>query len=426
MKHDVIVIGAGLSGLMAAKTAADCGLRTLILAKGMGMIHVSPGGIDLLGYYPEESMEIEEDPFSALGRLIEERPDHPYSKVGLEDLEHALASLSALFSSGGYRYTGEGRKNTVLPTGIGSARPSYLVPSTMVGGKGVFSEPTLLVGFHEFAGFYPAYAARNLRNSGGEGGGGPEVRSGYVEVADIGGRNSFKGSSLALQFDVGAFREAVAERVRGIMEGERLVGFPAVLGLRDPQGVKLDLEARIGSEVFELSVLPPSIPGMRLFDAFQRALRAKGVKMIQGVEVVSAVRKGRHCRGVVVKTPSGQQRVHEADSFVLATGRFFGGGLRAEHDRIVEPIFDLPVVQPEGRAEWFSDDFFAKEGHPINRAGIKTNDRLNPVDGKGGPVLENLFLAGSILGHHDPAREKSGSGVAVGTGYKAVQNLVEK
>lgn len=424
MKHDVIVIGAGLSGLMAAKTAAESGLKTAVLAKGMGMMHVSAGGIDLLGYDPEDGMAVQEDVRSALGRLIQDKPDHPYASVGLDDTERALGSFSGIFVPESYHYTGEPGRNTVLPTGIGCTRPSYLVPSTMVAGRGIFSEPTLLVGFHEFAGFYPAYAAKSLRNRR-DVPGGLKVRSEYIEIARITGRSIFKGASLAIRFDEEGFRQEVAKRVKNIKKGEKLVGFPAVLGLRDAEKVKRDMEARIGSPVFELSVLPPSIPGMRLFDIFQHALRAKGVRMISGFEVVSSIQKNRRCQGVVLSTPSGE-RIHEAASFVLATGRFFGGGLRAEHDRIVEPIFNLPVVQPEGRAAWFSHEFFGKEGHPINRAGIRTNGRLNPVDEKGRAVLENVFVAGSILGHHDPTREKSGSGVAVATGYKAVRNLVER
>ncbi len=55
-----------------------------------------------------------------------------------------------------------------------------------------------------------------------------------------------------------------------------------------------------------------------------------------------------------------------------------------------------------------------------------TDTRLNPMDENGRVVLQNLFVAGSALGHHDPTREKSGTGVMIATGYKAVRNLLEK
>lgn len=164
MRHDVIVIGAGLSGLMAAKTAIESGLKTMVLGKGMGMMHIFPGGIDLLGYHPENDMAVQEEVRSGLSRLIQDKPNHPYARVGLEDIERAVHSFSGLFDPEGYHYTGEPGRNTILPTGIGSLRPSYLVPSTMIAGRDIFSEPTLVVGFHEFSGFYPAYAVSNFRS----------------------------------------------------------------------------------------------------------------------------------------------------------------------------------------------------------------------------------------------------------------------
>jgi glycerol-3-phosphate dehydrogenase subunit B len=329
-----------------------------------------------------------------------------------------------MFGPEGYHYTGTPGRNTTLPTGIGTLRPSYQVPSTMIGGKDILSCPTLLIGFHGFGNFYSVYAAKNLMTLGNRRRD-LRLRSENIEVSDIARRSIFKAASLASQLDEEGFRERVAARIRRTLNGEDLVGFPAVLGLRDAANVKMDLEARIGAQVFELSVLPPSIPGMRLFEIFKRRLQAGGVRMILGFEVISAMWKNGYCHRVVLKTPSGERR-YEADSFILATGGLFGGGLRAERDRIVESIFQLPVAQPKSRKEWFHDQLFGTKSHPINRAGIRTDTRLNPIDENGKVVLQNLFVAGSILGHHDPTREKSGTGVMIATGYKAVRNLLEK
>ncbi|NIO06145.1 MAG: anaerobic glycerol-3-phosphate dehydrogenase subunit B [Proteobacteria bacterium] len=424
MKYDVIVIGAGLSGLMAAKEAADNGMKTMILGKGMGLMHVLSGGIDLLGYYPGEDMTTQNGIHPALIKLIQNEPDHPYARVGMEDIKGALRSFSEVFGPEAYHYTGTPGRNTTLPTGVGTLRPSYLVPSTMIGGKDILSRPTLLIGFHGFGSFYSVYAAKNLMRLGNRRGD-IRLRSEDIEVSDIAGRSIFKAASLASQLDEESFRERVAARIRMALNGEDLVGFPAVLGLREAANVKMDLEARIGAQVFELSVLPPSIPGMRLFEIFKRRLQAGGVRMILGFEVISAMRKNRYCHCVVLKTPSGERR-YEADSFVLATGGLFGGGLRAERDRIVEPIFQLPVAQPKSRKAWFHDELFGPRSHPINRAGIRTDTRLNPIDENRRVILQNLFVAGSILGHHDPTREKSGTGVMIATGFKAVRNLLEK
>jgi len=164
---------------------------------------------------------------------------------------------------------------------------------------------------------------------------------------------------------------------------------------------------------------------MRLFEVFKDYLRAKGVRMILGFEVGFPMRKNGKCQGVVLKTPAGE-KVHEAHYFVLATGGFFGGGLQVRGDRIVEPLFKSPVTQPDSQGEWFHYEFLGRKGHPINKSGVRTNCRLHPLDGNGKVLLENLFAAGMILGHHDALREKSMGGVDIATGYKVIRNLLRK
>ena len=51
--HDVIVVGTGLAGLVAATRLAEGGARVLVLAKGVGATHLSPCTIDVLGYAPD-------------------------------------------------------------------------------------------------------------------------------------------------------------------------------------------------------------------------------------------------------------------------------------------------------------------------------------------------------------------------------------
>jgi len=53
MQYDLIIIGMGLSGLMAAKTALDLGKRVLIIGKGMGGLILFSNTIDVLGKVPE-------------------------------------------------------------------------------------------------------------------------------------------------------------------------------------------------------------------------------------------------------------------------------------------------------------------------------------------------------------------------------------
>ena len=83
MGADVVVSGAGLSGLAAAAMLAQAGRQVQVIARGHGFTHWAAGGIDVLGRLPAgDEMgagEPVERPLEALGRL----PDgHPYSLVG--------------------------------------------------------------------------------------------------------------------------------------------------------------------------------------------------------------------------------------------------------------------------------------------------------------------------------------------------------
>jgi glycerol-3-phosphate dehydrogenase subunit B len=77
-----------------------------------------------------------------------------------------------------------------------------------------------------------------------------------------------------------SFRENIGRKIKKQLHDEIRVGFPAVLGMRDPIHVKEDLEAIIGVKVFEIPILPPSIPGMRIFNRFKEWLIQKGVTFL--------------------------------------------------------------------------------------------------------------------------------------------------
>ena len=53
MHYDLIIIGMGLSGLMAAKTAVDTGKKVLLVGKGMGALALFSNTIDVLGTFPQ-------------------------------------------------------------------------------------------------------------------------------------------------------------------------------------------------------------------------------------------------------------------------------------------------------------------------------------------------------------------------------------
>ncbi len=55
-RWDLIVIGTGLAGLTAARTAVEMGAKVLVIGRGMGSLTLFGNTIDVLGQIPPEPL----------------------------------------------------------------------------------------------------------------------------------------------------------------------------------------------------------------------------------------------------------------------------------------------------------------------------------------------------------------------------------
>src|SRR2546429_7766849 len=55
--YDVVVVGLGLAGLVAALAATSRGARTLVVGRGYGTLRFRPGTIAVLGYWAGQPVE---------------------------------------------------------------------------------------------------------------------------------------------------------------------------------------------------------------------------------------------------------------------------------------------------------------------------------------------------------------------------------
>jgi glycerol-3-phosphate dehydrogenase subunit B len=406
MHYDLIIIGMGLSGLMAAKTGAETGRKTLIVGTGMGSLCLFSNTIDVLGTVPEK-MKMSD----GVSQWAKDHPEHPYSRVGWKAIEEALSSFTSLFPPP-HSFQTIHHGNCLIPTGAGTLRPTYLVPSTMAGGNFLKGGKTLIVGFRGFKDFYAAHVADQLG-----------CRGVTLPLAGI-SHQEITGSALSRLMEQERFREAIGREIKEQINGEIRAGLPAILGTRDPARVKEDLERITGTEVFEIPTLPPSVPGTRIFNRFKAYLIRAGVTFLLGHPVSKATLQGNRCKEIHVSNPP-IHNSYSAEKYILATGRFIGGGLVAGKEKIFEPIFNLPVAQPESRESWFGRSFFDDHAHPIHEAGILTDASLRPIDEKGELLLENVWIAGSILAGHHSIDEKSREGIEIATGYRAAKHALE-
>jgi glycerol-3-phosphate dehydrogenase subunit B len=416
VSFDTVVIGTGLAGLTAALRLADSGQRVAVLAKGVGATHLAPATIDVLGYAdgPVDS------PARALPEFAAANQQHPYRQLSVELLRESLEWFKARLGDLGYR--GSLDQNFVVPTAVGAAKPTALLPETMAAGDLRQGGRFVFVGIRGLKDFFPAYLADNLVRA--ERPGDAPLTTRVAEIAPpLGQTRDVNSAGFARRFEQAEFRDSVVDELgRNLVPGE-IVGLPAVLGLGNARAVWSELETRLGHQVFEVATLPPSVPGIRVYETITSALRRHGARFVLGSTVSGAESTNRHLEGVVMHT-AGRPQTYRARSFVLATGGFASAGLELDSSgKVREPVLDLPVSGLPGPDEpFFEPAYFAE--HQLSRAGIAVDESRRPVDAEGAPVYENLHAAGATLAGAVPWREGSGNGLSLASGYAAASAIL--
>src|SRR5207302_2437610 len=279
---DVVVIGGGLAGSCAALAAREAGADVVLVSRAPGASAVSSGAIDIASSDDDASI-------GEAARRLARSPGHPYALLGdglVPAIDDALAllrrHLSALGISGA-RMAAD--RNLWLLTPLGFAKPAALAQG--------------------------AIAAGDLRNLGAR-----EARIGVVALAGTQAVEahlvasgltrllapasgavvvtpdfySTKGDALrtlpeiARDLDQPGRRAALAESLaRGAAQARATHLLMPTLGIEDPIGSRAELERVVQKPVFELLGAPPSVPGLRLETALERALAKAGVRTVRGI-----------------------------------------------------------------------------------------------------------------------------------------------
>lgn len=413
-RADVVVIGAGLAGLSCAAELAESGARVFLAAKGMATTHWTHGGLDVAAPAGSSTPRVGVRVLAALA-------GHPYATVHAE-VEAAVEGHRARLARAGHVLSGSlDAPHTPIPTALGALRPASILPGAQAAAVAPWAdEGLLLAGFAGFRDAWPALAARNL--GAVDWPAGPRrIRHLVVELPGLKRRNNLNARSLAVQFDDVTWRaEAFAAIAREVPHGPWRIGLPAVLGIADHARAHVEVEATTGRRVFEIPSLPPSVPGMRLFDALRRTILDAGGRIQVGFDVVDVERDGHRIAAVHTEAAARTLRL-EADAFVLATGGIGGTGIRANPDgSLHERVFGL-AVEAAPRAAWFSDDPLTP--HPLESVGIRVDAELRPLDPAGQVAYENVRVIGSALAGMRYLEQRCGDGVALASAHRAARSL---
>jgi glycerol-3-phosphate dehydrogenase subunit B len=415
---DVCIIGAGLAGLAAALFAANRGLSCAAVGQ-TGEINFATGLLDLMGVHPAGAKQVWEDPWAGIDALVRDVPQHPYARLDKEDIQGAFAEVLTFLEAAGLPYVRRMNQNSAVLTSLGTLKPSYCVPHTMWNGVAALEKkpPCLLIDIRGLKGFSARQIAAALENRW------PDLRTARISFPDTDHLNEVFTEHMASALILPQNREKFARALQPHIKDAQIVGLPAILGLYRTREVVSELEKMIGVPLFEIPTIPPSVSGLRLKEAFERGLRAQGVKYFSQKWVLAVRQQADEGFQVDIGRTAVEQTLHSR-AVILASGRFIGGGLHADRKRIQETIFDLPVHQPENRVDWHRRDFLDTRGHLVNRAGVEIDDSFRPLDRSRQPAFKTLFAAGALLAHNDWKRLKCGAGVAIASAFGAVKSFL--
>ncbi len=407
MRHsDVVVIGSGFAGLMAALVSACRKQKVTVLTYGAGSFPLNSGVIDVLGY--DQNRKAVQSPLQAIRKLPLE---HPYHKIGEEVLKKAVEFFLGFTRAHGYAYHGSLEEQQWLPTPAGTMKPACLVPESMQV-RNLAEKEIVVVGIRGLKDYYSEMVAENLGKWLGK-------RQAFKTVQlDTGLKDGRDLTTLDvarwMNTEVGA--EECVRQLKPFSGTKKVFILPQILGTRK-LAIYEKLTSSLETEILESTGMPPSANGLRLRDLLLEALRELQVDIVENTKVQGYVAEENHCQAVLAGGAIRVQKYY-ADKFILATGGLYSGGIQLDDFVSArEMVFGFPVELEQNEEKWSNADLFAEQA--FAKTGVRTNDSLQPIDKNGNCILNNVYIAGRSLSGYDFCYEHSGNGVALGSAYKA-------
>jgi len=413
-ENDIVVIGGGLAGLMAAAVATKRGKKVTLLSLGSGTLTIGGGIVDVMGYL--DGGKIAATPSAG---LLQVGPEHPYKKIGRPAIEESIKFFKEICEQEGYPYIGNLDETQWVPTAAGTVKPTCLVPRTMDTTELKKADKVIVLGFESLKDFYPNLITKNFKKISrfAE----KEYETVMIDPQLADGRD-VTALDVARWLDTEEGLANCIEKMRKVIEPGSVVIIPPVLGTRPSYYVAEKLEQALGCHFIETAAVPPSITGLRLRTMLVKYLKRNGVKIVEQAIVAKSIVEDGKCAAVITAGVD-RERTYYAKSFILANGGFYGGGLLAEPGKVIEPIFNLPVEAPADHELWANYSLFSNEAQPFAKLGLDVDEKMRPLDANGNVLINNVFVAGRNLRGYDYSFEKSGNGVAIASGYQAAMSV---
>lgn len=416
MKYDTIIIGGGLAGLICGLRLQKAGQKCAIVSAGQSALHFSSGSFELLGRLPDGTAV--EDPLKAMESL---GANHPYSIIGKERVAAYASEVPQMMKDLGIGVSGDACSNTWRITPTGERKPAWLTLddfTPLASKDSRIGDRILIVNILGFLDFNTKFLADSFEKQGSE------CRISSIKLDEMErlrkNPSEMRATNIARVMDREEVWSKAAGQIKEMVKDEDTVVLPAVFGLKDPS-VPEKMRKAIGAKTVFVATMPPSVPGIRTQMTLKAEFEKAGGRFLIGDTVTDAT-FGSDGRIESIETANfGDIRMH-ADNFVLATGSFFSKGMIATPEKVYEPVFGIDLDFGARREDWFDKNFWNRQDYVSY--GAKVNSRLNAsIDNM---TIENLYVAGSLLGGSNTLYEGSGGGIAIISAMAAADAILEK
>lgn len=348
-RFDVIVVGAGMSGMTAAASAATRGLKVGLVNSGLGLFVFGAGCI--------EAQEPAAEP--------------------LELQQAAFDFFCAFARESGCPFLGGPDEQHYLPTILGTFQSVSLAPFYLWNGAARPAARTAIVGIEGVSSFDADFTAERLTHHAHRLGLPSTYFARRIALSRQGGTIPTT-LQLANRFDQDRqFRQELLDALKDLASDADVILLPGILGQRSGLGEISRFTGYFSCLFAEMPTLPPSIPGLRLFHAFESHLRRVGVEFFSGFPVTGLELENGRCKGLVIDVPARPLHL-SSRSVILASGQF--------------------------------------SGHLLGRMPFGVDDRLRPTDETGRPIADNLHAIGALTACDG---NRGGNRRAILSGYHA-------
>lgn len=412
MRMDTVIIGGGLSGLTCGIALAKRGKRVTIVASGQSTLLFNGGSMELLGSIDGQTVNA---PLEAIASLPE---GHPYRKIGTDRIATLAEQAKTLLTDAGINVNGNAEANHWRITPMGVAKPAWLTLSENFSIDSMDNLPCKKLALMCVRGFFDepnSMLASGLQEMGFEV---EKVEFTTDEITSLRRSPSeMRASSLAKHLVSNHALQRVADQINSLTKDADIVLMPSVLGQNEDSEIQA-LQAMCNKPLRFVATLPPAVAGMRIQKLLRHYFMMLGGNYLMGDTVVG----GEIVDGKVtsVKTAKLDETLLKADHFVLASGSFVSRGLKADYQRVFEPVFDLDVDANSDREKWTR--FGVLEPQEYMRYGVATDAALHCS--KQGKIITNLHAIGSVLSGHDAVKMGDGTGVSMLSALAVAQDIL--